>query len=116
MDQVDAAYLAEYLQQSGSGSGSGSGPGTDGDLERTAAAELETRLSLADIQAEAADRLGRGDAAFDTQLLVKLYNVRAISGGIDAAAVMPGSHREFWPPTGVSPDPPLTHTIPTEWG
>ena len=73
MEQVDAAYLAEYLQQSGSGSGSGSG--ADGDSERTAAPEEEARQSMADIQAEAVDRLGRGDAAFDTQLLVKLYKV-----------------------------------------
>ena len=86
MDQVDAAYLAEYLQQSGSGSGG------DGGAERQAAAEEEPRVSMADIETEAADRLGCGDAAFDTQLLIKLYKVRRRARTDSAAETPPSTH------------------------
>ncbi|XP_043229755.1 pre-mRNA-splicing factor 18-like [Amphibalanus amphitrite] len=87
MDQVDAAYLAEYLQQSGSGSGS------DGDAERPAAAEDEPRLTMAEIQSEAAGRLGSGDAAFDTQLLIKLYKCLLLEWG-DSIHNLPRAERE----------------------
>ncbi|XP_037087054.1 pre-mRNA-splicing factor 18-like [Pollicipes pollicipes] len=72
MEQVDAAYLAEYLQQ-----GQADPEAAD---ERAAAAADEQRVAMADIQAEA-DRLGSGDAAFDTQLLLRLYKCLLLEWG-----------------------------------
>lgn len=89
MDQVDAAYLAEYLQQSVSGSGSG----PDADAEGAAAAAEEARQTMADIQTEAAERLGRGDASFDTQLLIKLYKCLVLEWG-DSIHNLPRAERE----------------------